>query len=67
MCSKVEAEVKTFSQALEKFSSRWHQLKPKEDLLGEEGEREKGTNALASLKERRAEFDELVATGEKLR
>ena len=65
MCSKVEAEVHAFSQVLEKFASRWHQLKPQGDLLEEGGE--KGGSALASLKERRAEFDELVATGEKLR
>ena len=65
MCSKVEAEVHAFSQVLEKFASRWHQLKPRDDLLEEGGER--GGSALASLKERRAEFDELVATGEKLR
>ena len=65
MCSKVEGEVNSFTQELEKFSSRWHQLKPKDDLL--EGDKMACTNALSSLKERRAEFNELIDTANKLR
>ena len=66
MGSKVEADIKAFNIDLEKFSSRWHQLKPKDDLaLG--ASKETMTNALASLKEKSTEFSELVATANKLR
>ena len=65
MCSKVEGEVNSYQQELEKFSARWQQLKPQDDLL--EGDREACTAALASLKERRSEFDELLATGDRLK
>ena len=65
MCSKVEGEVNSYQQELEKFSARWQQLKPQDDLL--EGDREACTTALASLKERRSEFDELLATGDRLK
>ena len=65
MCSRVEGEVHAFVQEVEKFSARWEQLKPKPDLL--DGDRAAYTTALASLKERRSEFDELVKTADKLR
>lgn len=65
MCSRVEGEVQAFVQEVEKFSSRWEQLKPKADLL--DGDRENYTSALASLKDRRSEFDELLKTAEKLK
>ena len=64
MCSKVEADVQAFTQDLEKFSARWHQLKPEDNLL--DGDKEAAANALASLKERRAEFDELMQVSKKL-
>ena len=65
MCSKVESEVHAFSLELEKFAARWHQLKPGDQLL--EGDKEACSGALSSLKERRAEFDELMATASRLR
>ena len=65
MSSKVESEVNVYTQELDKFSARWHQLKPREDLL--DGDKEGAVNALASLKERRAEFDELCNTANRLR
>ena len=65
MCSRVEGEVQAFTQEVDKFSARWEQLKPKADLL--DGGREAYTNALASLKDRRRDFDELVKTAEKLK
>ena len=65
MSSKVESEVNVFTQELDKFSARWHQLKPRDDLM--EGDKEAAINALASLRERRAEFDELVKSAERLR
>ena len=65
MCSRVEGEIHTFMQELGKFSSRWEQLKPKPDLL--DGDKQDYASALASLKERRSEFDELMKTARKLR
>ena len=65
MQSKVESEVKTFCQDLSKFTSRWQQLKPKDDIL--EGDMQACANALASLKERRTEFNELVLAAKKLK
>ena len=65
MCSKVESEVHAFSIELEKFAARWHQLKPKDQLL--DGDSEACSGALSVLKERRAEFDELMATASRLR
>lgn len=64
MCSKVEADVQAFAQDLDKFAARWHQLKPQDNLL--DADKEAAANALASLKERRAEFDELLQTAKKL-
>ena len=64
MCSKVEAEVQAFAQELDKFSARWHQLKPQDNLL--DVDKDSAANALASLKERRAEFNELLQTSKKL-
>ncbi len=65
MRSKVESEIHSFSQDVEKFSARWHQLKPQDDLL--DGDRKACAGAFASLKERRAELDELLTTAAKLR
>ena len=65
MCSRVEGEVQAFVQEVDKFSARWDQLKPKADIL--DGDREGYTSALASLKDRRKEFDELVKMADKLK
>ena len=65
MCSKVETEVNNFTQEVEKFSARWHQLKPHDDLLQED--KQAATNALVALKERRTEFDELLKTATQLK
>ena len=65
MCSRVEGEVHTFIQEVEKFSARWEQLKPKPDLL--DGDREAYSIALSSLKDRRSEFNELMKTADKLK
>ncbi len=66
MSSKVESEIQAFNVELEKFSSRWQQLKPRDDIATG-GDTEATALALASLKERRAEFNELVSTANKLR
>ena len=66
MSSKVESEIRSFTLELEKFSARWDQLKPRDELAFS-GDKESTANALASLKERRAEFNELITVAEKLR
>lgn len=65
MSSKVESEVNAFALELDKFAARWHQLKPSEDLL--DGNKERAISALASLKDRRAEFDDLASSASRLR
>ncbi len=66
MSSKVESEIRSYNLELEKFSSRWDQLKPRDDIAFS-GDKESTASALASLKERRAEFNELIMVAEKLR
>lgn len=66
MSSKVESEIHVFNVEMDKFSSRWHQLKPRDDVATG-GDKEATASALASLKERREEFNELVAAANRLR
>ena len=54
----LESRIKAFHQELEKFSARWHQLKPSDNIV--EGDKLACSKALRSLKDRRAEFDELL-------
>lgn len=66
MSSKVESDVQAFNVEVDKFASRWHQLKPRDDIaIG--GDKEATANAVTSLKERRAEFDELLSAANQLR
>ncbi len=65
MSSKVESEVNVYTQELDKFAARWHQLKPRDEMM--DGDKHIAANALASLRERRAEFDELVKSSDRLR
>ena len=60
MKSNVESRVKNYEQELEKFSARWHQLKPGDDAL--DGDHDKCLQAVQSIKERKQEFDELEKT-----
>lgn len=64
MKSNVESRVKNYEQELEKFAARWHQLKPGDDAL--DGSREKCLAAVAAIKERKQEFEELETTREAL-
>lgn len=64
MKSNVQSRVKTFDQDLEKFSARWHQLKPGDDAL--DGDKEKCEQALKVIKEKRQEFKDLDDAREKL-
>ena len=66
MSSKVESDIQGFNLELEKFASRWHQLKPRDDIATS-GDKEATAMALASLKDRRAEFNELLSAANKLR
>jgi dynein heavy chain 2 len=59
MRSNVEGRVSTFQQAMHSFASRWEALRPKDEALGS---RESAVAAIATIKERRAEFDELAST-----
>lgn len=64
MKSNVESRVQAFQQELEKFSARWHQLKPK-DLDIDSG-KQACQQAVTSVKDRKAEFVELEETMNKL-
>jgi hypothetical protein len=64
MKSNVESRVNAFKQNLDKFAARWHQLKPKD--IDMEGDTEACINAVKSIKERRAEFNELEESKGKL-
>lgn len=64
MKTNVESRVKTFRQDLDKFSSRWHQLKPGDDAM--DGDQEKCIQAVHSIKERKLEFEELMKTRDSL-
>ena len=61
----MEGRVSSFSTELEKFSARWHQLKPSQVDL--DAGADACLKALSGLKERRAEFDALLKTAEELR
>lgn len=64
MKSNVESRVQNFTLELEKFGARWHQLKPR-DIDLDSGQ-ERCLAAVNSIKERRAEFNELEETMKKL-
>ena len=57
MKANVESRVKNYEQDLEKFSERWHQLKPGDDAL--DGDQVKVIEAMKIIKEKKAAFDEL--------
>ena len=57
MKGNLRSRVASYQQDLEKFSSRWNQLKPQGDAL--DSDKQSPAATLQSLKERRAEFDEL--------
>ncbi|KAJ7371958.1 Cytoplasmic dynein 2 heavy chain 1 [Desmophyllum pertusum] len=64
MKSNVESRVQAFQQELDKFSARWHQLKPRD--IDEYKDRQSCLTAVSSINERRAEFGELEETMKKL-
>jgi len=64
MKSNVDSRVKAFQQDIEKFSARWHQLKPGDDAL--DGDRKKCQAAVKIIKEKKQEWEELEKTKETL-
>ncbi|XP_067663541.1 cytoplasmic dynein 2 heavy chain 1-like isoform X1 [Haliotis asinina] len=64
MKSNVDSRVKAFQQEVEKFSARWHQLKPGDDAL--EGDQQKCEQAVQVINEKKQEFEELMETKAKL-
>lgn len=65
MKSNVEARRSAFQQELSKFSARWHQLKPGNDIL-ESGDRTACQQAVTAIKERKQEFSDLDQTRAKI-
>ena len=65
MQSNLTARVTGFSEQVERFAARWHQLKPSEEML-EQG-LDKCSEALVTLKDRRQEFNQLKSGLDTLR
>jgi len=64
MKSNVESRLKNYEQNLQKFESRWHQLKPSDALLDEDPGA--GVQAVQLIKEKKQEFEELETIREAL-
>ncbi|OWF37256.1 Cytoplasmic dynein 2 heavy chain 1 [Mizuhopecten yessoensis] len=64
MKSNVDSRVKAFTQEVEKFAARWHQLKPGDDAL--DGNQKKCEAAVQIIKDKRQEFAELEKSRESL-
>jgi len=62
MKTNVESRLKNYEQELQKFESRWHQLKPSDALLDDDPGA--GEQAVKLIKEKKQEFDELEMTRE---
>lgn len=58
MKANVENNVERFSSDLEKFTLRWKQLKPGDDVI-ESGDKEKLSKAIQDIKDRKEEFSDL--------
>ncbi|KAA3681038.1 dynein heavy chain 2, cytosolic [Paragonimus westermani] len=65
MKSNVESRTKAYMSALEKFASRWYQLKPGHQIL-DDGDLEACKAAVLIIREREKEFLELDLTRESL-
>ena len=66
MSTKMESDIAAFEVEVEKFAARWQQLKPKDEIALDRANRGSISAAIVSLKDRRKEFDELVATSQTL-
>lgn len=65
MRSNAETQIQAYQQELEKFRARWDQLKPSNDVI-ESGDQEALQKCVQTIKEKKAEFDELESTRQKL-
>ncbi|KAF7232339.1 hypothetical protein EG68_08731, partial [Paragonimus skrjabini miyazakii] len=65
MKSNVESRTKAYQSALEKFASRWYQLRPGHRIL-DDGDLEVCKAAVLTIRERQEEFRELDLTRESL-
>ncbi|XP_064157010.1 dynein cytoplasmic 2 heavy chain 1 isoform X2 [Anguilla rostrata] len=65
MRSNAETQIQAYLQELEKFRARWDQLKPSSDVI-ESGDQEALQKCVQTIKEKKAEFDELESTRKKL-
>ncbi|XP_066286377.1 cytoplasmic dynein 2 heavy chain 1-like isoform X1 [Branchiostoma lanceolatum] len=65
MKSNVESQVSHFRQELAKFAARWHQLKPKDEIL-EDNDKDACNRAVQVIKEHHSEFGELEKRRERL-
>lgn len=64
MKTGVEGRVSVFQQDVDKFSSRWEALRPKESDLSDRGA---ALKAIATIKERREELNALIDQAETLK
>ncbi|XP_015268586.1 PREDICTED: cytoplasmic dynein 2 heavy chain 1 [Gekko japonicus] len=65
MKGNVMSRVNMYLQGLEKFKARWDQLKPSDDII-ETGHHDILQKSAQTIKEKKAEFDELEDTKQKL-
>ncbi|XP_076138461.1 cytoplasmic dynein 2 heavy chain 1 [Alosa pseudoharengus] len=65
MRSNAESRVQTYLQELQKFRMRWDQLKPGHDVI-ESGDPETLQKCVQTIKDKKAEFQELELTRNKL-
>ena len=65
MRSNVGSRVNAMRDQVERFAERWSQLKPKDDVM--EADRSVCAAALATVKDRKAELQQLMTEWEKLR
>ncbi|KAJ8280434.1 hypothetical protein GJAV_G00054510 [Gymnothorax javanicus] len=65
MRSGTETQIQSYQQELEKFRARWDQLKPSDDVI-ESGDQEALQKCVETIKEKKAEFEELENTRRKL-
>lgn len=66
MKSNVESRVRSFQQELEKAAARWHQLKPSKELLDDAENRDACLKAIATIRQKKEEFEEMEKTKESL-
>ncbi|XP_047126593.1 cytoplasmic dynein 2 heavy chain 1 isoform X1 [Hydra vulgaris] len=64
MMKDLNSRIEAFQQELQRFSSRWHQLKPTN--IDADADQKTCTEAVNNVKERRAEFEDLKERKKKL-